>query len=313
MPFIQLQIRRDSLANWISNNPILASGEMAINLDTYQYKLGDGIKTWIQLPYAGIAGPTGTPGISISNATGATGVTGSIGPTGLTGPTGISSTGVTGSIRVGFTGFTGPTGLSATGQTGATGTIGSTGHTGATGSTGATGPTGQAGSAGSRGATGPVGVETGATGSFATGSTGPTGAGGGGTIRSGYIQVGLDPSFFTFQPGNYDVLSGFPSSIGIWDPPTTTALTLKFNTTNYNNQYIPPNISGIITWWDKVAAIFKSQMISLGVYVAPQPVTTFQYLSGQWQMNFTINSSSYNPSGNSPSGYGFNLYLNVFN
>ena len=312
MPFIQLQIRRDSLANWISNNPILASGEMAINLDTYQYKLGDGVKTWIQLPYAGIAGPTGTPGTSISNATGATGATGSIGPTGLTGPTGISSTGVTGSIRIGFSGFTGPTGLSATGQTGATGTIGSTGHTGVTGSTGATGPTGQAGSAGSRGGTGPVGVETGATGSSATGSTGPTGAGGGGTITSGYMRIGMDSGTNKFQPGTTDT-SAFPSSIGTWTfGGDGLSLTLTFNATNYNNQYEPPNIAGIISFWQTTTLIWKSQIISLGVYSGQNPVTTFTWSGTQWVMTYEIGASSFSTTGNNGT-YGFNLYLNVFN
>lgn len=317
MPFIQLQIRRDSLANWVSNNPVLASGEMGINLDTYQYKLGDGVKTWIQLPYAGIAGPTGAPGASVSTATGTTGATGSIGPTGLTGPTGISSTGTTGSVRVGFTGFTGLTGLSATGQTGATGTIGPTGYTGVTGSTGATGPTGQAGAAGSRGATGPVGSVTGATGSSATGSTGPTGAGGGGTITSGYMRIGMNSVNNLFQPGTTDV-SAFPSSIGIWTfAGDGLSLTLTFNNTNYNNPYVPPNISGIISYWQVPSPItdpsfYKSQMISQGVYTASNPVTTVTWSGTHWVMTFTIGASSFSAMGNNGT-YGFNLYLNVFN
>jgi hypothetical protein len=317
MPFIQLQIRRDSLANWISNNPILASGEMAINLDTYQYKLGDGVKTWIQLPYAGIAGPDGPPGSSISNSTGPTGVTGSIGPTGITGPTGISSTGVTGSVRAGFTGVTGPTGLSATGQTGTTGAIGSTGNTGSVGITGNTGPTGQAGAVGSRGATGPVGSETGATGSSATGSTGPTGAGGGGTITSGYIQVKWSSTISVFDTTVSGIdTSNFPSSIGTWTTPAGAALlTLNFNATNFNNQFRPPNVSGLITWWSTAGGgIFQSQIIPLGSYNLDFPVTAFTWTGSQWQMKYGINTSSFSSTGNNPtSTYGFNLYLNVFN
>jgi hypothetical protein len=311
MPFIQLQIRRDTLANWISNNPVLANGEMGIDLNTYQYKLGDGTQRWNQLPYAGIAGPTGSPGSTISSSTGATGVTGPIGPTGMTGPTGVSSTGVTGSVRLGFTGFTGPTGLSATGSTGQAGTLGPTGYTGELGTTGDTGPTGQAGAAGSRGATGPVGDTTGATGSSATGSTGPTGAGGGGsTITSGYIQVGI-PTQSTFSTSAPNT-SGFPSSIGTWDTPAADKLTLRFNATNYNNQYIPPNITGFITWWN---GSFQSQMISLGLYTGiANPVTAFQWSGTQWVMTYTINTSSFSSSLNVPgSPYGFNLYLNVFN
>jgi hypothetical protein len=311
MPFIQLQIRRDTLINWVSTNPVLANGEMGINLDTYQYKVGDGTKTWNQLPYAGIAGPTGSSGPIISSSTGATGVTGPTGPTGMTGPTGISSTGVTGPVRLGFTGITGPTGAQTTGQTGATGTLGPTGYTGAAGSTGATGPTGQAGAAGSRGATGPVGDTTGATGSSATGSTGPTGAGGGGTITAGYMRIGLNSVNNQFQTGVTDV-AGFPSSIGIWSFPDTLTLVLTFNATNYNNQYIPPNITGIISYWQPSLSLYKSQIISLGVYSASNPVTTFAWSGTQWIMTFKIGSSSFSSTGNNGT-YGFNLYLNVFN
>jgi hypothetical protein len=316
MPFIQLQIRRDLLTNWVSNNPILASGEMGINLNTYQYKLGDGIKTWNQLPYAGITGPTGVAGSNISSSTGATGIIGSIGPTGITGPTGISATGVTGPVRTGFTGFTGSTGLSATGQTGPTGSIGPTGYTGAIGSTGPTGSTGPSGSVGPRGYTGLAGDVTGATGPSATGSTGPTGAGGGGTITSGYIQVKFNGSS-VFDTVNAIDTTSFPSSIGTWasPAPVTTRLTLSFNATNYNNQYLPPNISGLITWWSTASPnSFKSQMITLGVYSGTNPVTTFAWSGSQWIMTFTINSSSFSSSGNNgTSGYGFILYLNVFN
>jgi hypothetical protein len=316
MPFIRLQIRRDSLANWVSNNPILASGEMGINLDTYQYKFGDGIKTWNQLPYAGTTGPTGLEGANISSSTGATGITGSIGPTGITGPTGISATGVTGPVRIGFTGFTGPTGFSVTGQTGPTGSIGPTGYTGSTGSTENTGPTGPSGSAGPRGNTGLAGDVTGATGPSGTGSTGPTGAGGGGTITSGYIQVKFNGSSVFLTGGTAIDTANFPSSIGSWTSTaiTPTKLTLDFSA-NYNNPYLPPNISGLITWWSTASPnSFKSQMISLGVYTASNPVTTFTWSGTQWVMSFTINSSSFSSSGNNgTSGYGFILYLNVFN
>jgi hypothetical protein len=313
MPFIQLQIRRDTLANWTSSNPILANGEMGINLNTYQYKLGDGVKTWNQLPYAGITGPTGSAGTSVSSGTGSTGLTGPIGFTGLTGPTGISSTGVTGPVRLGFTGITGPTGVEATGRTGPTGPTGPTGITGPTGLgyTGGSGPAGQ----GPIGVQGPTGGFTGATGFSATGFTGPTGSGGGGTITSGYIQVKFS-GVSVFDAANAIEASHFPSSIGIWtSPASTTQLTLTFNATNYNNQYLPPNISGLITWWSTaVPNSFKSQIITLGAYSGTNPVTTFTWSGSQWIMTFTINSSSFSSSGNnSTSGYALNLYLNVFN
>jgi hypothetical protein len=80
---------------------------------------------------------------------------------------------------------------------------------------------------------------------------------------------------------------------------------------------VPPNISGIISYWqvpDPITdpSFYKSQMISQGVYTSSNPVTTFQYLSGQWVMTFTIGASSFAAMGNNGT-YGFNLYLNVLN
>jgi hypothetical protein len=106
----RLQNRRDTAANWTSNNPTLAAGELGLETDTTKYKIGDGTTAWNSLGYAYAAG-----------ATGATGPTGPIGATGPTGATGI--TGPTG--PVGATGPVGPTG--ATGPAGATGPSGATG------------------------------------------------------------------------------------------------------------------------------------------------------------------------------------------
>lgn len=47
----QIQLRRDTSANWTSNNPILAEGEMGVVTDTYNYKIGDGATAWNSLPY----------------------------------------------------------------------------------------------------------------------------------------------------------------------------------------------------------------------------------------------------------------------
>jgi hypothetical protein len=106
----RLQNRRDTAANWTSNNPTLAAGEIGLETDTTKYKMGDGTTAWNSLAYAYTAGAAG--------ATGPTGPTGSVGPsgaTGITGPTG----------PIGATGATGPSG--ATGPTGATGASGATG------------------------------------------------------------------------------------------------------------------------------------------------------------------------------------------
>jgi hypothetical protein len=106
----RLQNRRDTAANWTSNNPTLAAGEIGLETDTAKYKMGDGATAWNSLAYAYTAG--------------ATGATGPTGPIGATGPTGV----------VGASGATGPVGV-----TGPTGPIGVTGPSGASGPTGATG------------------------------------------------------------------------------------------------------------------------------------------------------------------------------
>lgn len=54
----QIQLRRDTSANWTSNDPILASGEIAFTSDAFysgtdqqRFKIGDGVQTWSQLDY----------------------------------------------------------------------------------------------------------------------------------------------------------------------------------------------------------------------------------------------------------------------
>lgn len=48
---VTIQLRGDTAANWILNNPILAERELAVETDTWLYKIGDGITTWNDLPY----------------------------------------------------------------------------------------------------------------------------------------------------------------------------------------------------------------------------------------------------------------------
>jgi len=202
---LQLKLRGDTLARWTAFNPVIADRELVIETDTGQFKLGDGVTEYLDLPYGGIVGPTGPQGVSI-NVRGSVPdyaalllITGQevndayyvqddgtmyvwsgiawvdvgpiLGPTGPTG--GIGPTGPTGQI-----GPTGPTGeQGTTGPTGATGdpsTVpGPTGPTGPAGDVGNFGPTGPTGATGDTGPTGP----TGATGDASTvpGPTGPTG------------------------------------------------------------------------------------------------------------------------------------------
>lgn len=47
----QIQMRRDTAANWTSANPTLASGEFGFETDTKQLKIGDGSAAWTSLPY----------------------------------------------------------------------------------------------------------------------------------------------------------------------------------------------------------------------------------------------------------------------
>jgi len=76
-----IQIRRDLAANWTSANPILASGEIGLETDTDQFKLGNGVDAWSVRPYGGIVGPQGVQGIQ--------GIQGETGPTGPQGEQGI--------------------------------------------------------------------------------------------------------------------------------------------------------------------------------------------------------------------------------
>lgn len=43
--------RRDTAANWTANNPTLRMGEEGLEMDTRQYKVGDGVTDWVNLPY----------------------------------------------------------------------------------------------------------------------------------------------------------------------------------------------------------------------------------------------------------------------
>jgi hypothetical protein len=62
MAFAQFQFRRDTAANWTAANPILAEGEIGLELDTDQFKIGDGVTAWTSLAYGGLQGPAGADG-----------------------------------------------------------------------------------------------------------------------------------------------------------------------------------------------------------------------------------------------------------
>lgn len=54
MAFKTLQLRRDTAANWTSNDPTLAAGEIGVETDTLKFKIGDGSTAWASLGYAAV-------------------------------------------------------------------------------------------------------------------------------------------------------------------------------------------------------------------------------------------------------------------
>ena len=71
---LQIQFRRGTYAEWNSTNPVLASGEFALQTDESpggaaeaagSFKIGDGSTVWSSLPYGGITGPQGTTAANI--------------------------------------------------------------------------------------------------------------------------------------------------------------------------------------------------------------------------------------------------------
>lgn len=77
----RIQQRRGTAAEWESENPILALGEIGYDTTNENIRIGDGINPWNSLDSA--SGPPGPEGPQ-----GPTGPTGPPGPTGPTGPTG---------------------------------------------------------------------------------------------------------------------------------------------------------------------------------------------------------------------------------
>jgi hypothetical protein len=59
---VQIQFRNDTAANWTTADPILAVGELGLETDTDQYKIGNGTDAWSDLPYGGVDGPPGAAG-----------------------------------------------------------------------------------------------------------------------------------------------------------------------------------------------------------------------------------------------------------
>jgi hypothetical protein len=67
MSIVRIQLRRDTAADWTSANPVLAPGEIGLETDTDQIKIGNGDDAWTALSYGGIVGPPGTNGTNGTN------------------------------------------------------------------------------------------------------------------------------------------------------------------------------------------------------------------------------------------------------
>lgn len=72
---VKLQLRRGLALDWTNANPLLAEGELALEIDTSKFKIGNGIDYWVDLDYAsgtagadGATGPQGPSGNSFLNA-----------------------------------------------------------------------------------------------------------------------------------------------------------------------------------------------------------------------------------------------------
>lgn len=62
---IQIQFRRGDSADWTSVNPVLAEGEVGLEIDTLKLKVGNGINTWTGLPYFGGTGTVFSVGMTL--------------------------------------------------------------------------------------------------------------------------------------------------------------------------------------------------------------------------------------------------------
>ena len=52
----QIQIRRDTTANWESVNPVLADGEIGYDTTVNKFKVGNGTDAWRDIEYSSASG-----------------------------------------------------------------------------------------------------------------------------------------------------------------------------------------------------------------------------------------------------------------
>jgi hypothetical protein len=73
---VQIQIRRDTAANWTSTNPTLAAGEFGYETNTGLLKMGNGLDDWVTLDYFASGDVLGPAGATDGNLAVYDGVTG---------------------------------------------------------------------------------------------------------------------------------------------------------------------------------------------------------------------------------------------
>lgn len=74
----KIQLRRDTESNWSTSNPILAEGEIGISTDKNNFKIGNGVLSWVSLKYllVGTWGSSLPGGVAVgkSSYSGGTGI-----------------------------------------------------------------------------------------------------------------------------------------------------------------------------------------------------------------------------------------------
>lgn len=201
---VRIQLRRDTAANWASNNPVLAQGEIGLETDTNQFKIGNGTSLWSALSYGGIQGPAQTSAIQDFGNGEDGDITLSAGITTLSADVYYNNLTLTGAAQIRTNGFrifvknnldlsaAGVDAITLSGLDGGAASLATGGSAGTT----YTAATVGASTAGGAGATGVVGVGAQAAvttattpsngGASGTGGAGGTGASGaGGTARAG--------------------------------------------------------------------------------------------------------------------------------
>ena len=257
----RLQQRRDTAANWTSNNPTLAAGEIGFETDTGKFKIGTGSTAWASLAYAsvipgdlaelaqdqvdavivagtGIQKTYDDPGNSLTLELDTTYVSGMISTAIASAaldttddlPEGTSNLYLSSSnLRsvldanpgLRSQGVQGITG--AQGPTGTQGTTGSTGAQGATGSTGAQGTTGATGSQGTQGTDGSQGT------TGAQGTQGTEGIQGVQGIQGNTGASGVSSSYYNYRADTGSQADSAPSSGYLrWNNATQTSATYLY-------------------------------------------------------------------------------------